>query len=189
MLSGPSANLTLSQLFKRDTQLLARAQNIATSCSTFSMFGRLSSSNLKKRLFVPQCQIKYVLSEKQLKGGRRRSTSWNVLNGGSLHQTLTHPDWQYFSPYIWLPHPSDTTLAIYIGQPFSKDEPLEEIFFYEAMNQGHPITESAIGERVLSLAEWKKLCQIARTNGHQTRYCAKCRSTRQLSVRESPRGK
>ena len=108
VLVGPPGNLSFAQLFKRDTELIARAQNMATSCSTFSLLGRLTAASLK-RLFVPQCQAKYALSEKQQKDGRRRSTRAHLVVGGRLYWLqLAQVLWAYnqFRGEFFLSHPT-----------------------------------------------------------------------------------
>ena len=143
VLVGPPANASFPQLFKRDTRLMARAQNIAAACSTFSLLGRLTAAHLK-RLFVPQCQTKYALSEKQQKEGRRRDTRAHLVVDGRFY-------W-FHQGYAWLP----LGIIPAAGQPFSIDEP-RQVSFYENIFEGHPVLVTTIGGDVVALEEWSKL--------------------------------
>ena len=143
VLVGPPASASFPQLFKRDTELMARAQNIATACSTFSLLGRLTAAHLK-RLFVPQCQTKYALSEKQQQEGRRRDTR--------THLVVDDRFYWFHQGYAWLP----IGVQPAAGQPFSADES-RQVSFYENIFMGHAVMVAAVGGGVVALEEWSNL--------------------------------
>ena len=75
-----------SAAFARDISLMARATNIALSCSTFSTLGRLASPNVR-RLFVPDCELSLNFTTSEVAAGRATQseftfTPWSFMKKG-----------------------------------------------------------------------------------------------------------
>ena len=73
-----SPQMDSSAAFARDTSLMARATSIATTCSTFSILGRLTSPHVQ-RLFVPDCKLSLKFANGQAEFIR---DPWSFTSGG-----------------------------------------------------------------------------------------------------------
>ena len=142
------ANLTNSEAFKYDTQLMIGTQNMATTCSTLSIFGRLTAAHLK-RLFVPRCDIKHTFATK---AAANRFHDTDQCKG--LFLQGCDQERPYFE-HAGCPGWSQGFLANN-GRTFGADENLT-ITFYEFLWNEEPIIKAAFGPRVVPLKEWAEL--------------------------------
>jgi len=153
------ANLTNSESFKYDTQLMIRTQNMATTCSTLSIFGRLTGAHLK-RLFVPRCDIKHTFANEAA------ANRFNGPNPCSLPYVkgCAKAQQMYRKPYFvyaGCPGWNEGFLANdHDGWTFGADENLT-ITFYEFLWNDEPIIKAAFGSRVITLKDWVKLTNSA----------------------------
>jgi len=149
MLILPRTNTTNLAAFLWDTGLIAATRNIALACSTFSVFGRLTSNHLQ-RLFAPQCQLRYDVEQSKRQHvaghGRRRDTAQREGFGGTSRSIFFHNAWQVLSTT----EPSS-------GRLFSQDEPDLIVNWYEFDYQNHPIMQAVFGPATIKMSEWKRV--------------------------------
>ena len=135
-------DMSAAQVFQRDVSLMARARNLAVTCSTFSILGRLGSRHAK-RLFVPNCNMEYQQSEEQRVHGRRREMS---------RLSRPHKTWAFL------------TDGKEGGHAFSTKEHRVIISAYDFLWQGSSILSAAFGSHVFTMDEWVNLTDSVRAN-------------------------
>jgi len=137
------AGMSNAKAFERDVHLMMRAQNFANTCSTFSVWGRLTSKYLR-RLFAPQCQLHYEFTQYQTDHGRRR----NVAIHPSNPKYFFHNAWSFLG--------QDRHSKVH-GHSFSSHEQGVNTTWYEFLWSESPVILAALGTKVLAMTEWENL--------------------------------
>ena len=139
------AGMSNAKAFERDVRLMMRAQNMAVTCSTFSVWGRLTSKYLR-RLFAPQCQLHYEFTQYQTDHGRRRNVAIHPGNP------------TYFFHNAWSFLPQDRyNKETWSGHSFSNYEQRVSTTWYEFLWSESPVMRAALGTKVLAMTEWENL--------------------------------